>query len=48
MYYGYTNKRPLGANDFPPKAHFYRPNYAWVKYAVTVLLAIALRFLCCA
>lgn len=44
-----TSKRPLGANDSCKFTINVTTNsYAWVKYAVVVLLAVALRFLCCA
>ena len=48
MYYDNTNKHPLGANDFNPyKFNYIYPNYSWVKYVVTAVVAIGLRFLCC-
>ena len=36
-----------GVNGYDPyKINVITPNYAWVKYVVTALVAIALRFLC--
>ena len=46
--YNNTSRHPLGANwDNRPCNFNYIINFGWVKYAVTVALAVALRFLCC-
>lgn len=43
-----TTKHVLGSNDTCKFTINVKTNsHAWVKYAVVVLLAVVLRFLCC-
>ena len=44
-----VNRLYAGVNGYDPyKITVTTPSYAWVKYAVAILIAIGLRFLCCA
>lgn len=45
----YTTKHALGSNDTCKFTINVTTNsYAWVKYTLVAMLAVALRFLCCA
>ena len=43
------NKLYAGVNGYDPyKINVTEPSFAWVKYVAVVLMAVAIRFLCCA